>query len=91
MDSNPLMSAAQQQSESSQFGAHEAFSIGASAINRIGVLVCGALQIASASKAEGHTAAFLADYLREVRNLVEDLGGMLEHERDTAAKREAKQ
>lgn len=90
MDNNPVATAAQHSPEKTRITAEDAFGIGADAMNRIEVMINAAHQIASSPLAEGHTAAFLAGFLQEARNLAEDLAGLFEHQRDGAAMLEGK-
>ena len=84
---NQKESVAQRPVPEVKLGLSDAFGIGANSVNRIGTMVCAALQIANDPRASSHTVVFLAEFLQEVRNLTEDLAGMLEGGRDAAAAR----
>lgn len=90
MDINPTAKAAQQPLKQKQLSAADAFATGADAVNRVGVLVNAALRIAVSSDPVDHKVANVTGMLKEVHYLTEDLGGMLESERDSAIAKEGK-
>ena len=89
MDINPVVSAAQRLLPGKQKLSY-AYAVGASAVNRLHVMINAALTVATTSDERVYTVTFLRDLLKEARSIAEDLSGTLEAERDSAAEEEGK-